>query len=84
MDKRTITAPVATIEIDTPFLKGSVRAICLNDAAHDLLIGNVEQARDPNAPDESWSCNTEDRSREFTTVTQQHHEDFRRQVRQVS
>ena len=54
MDNRIIKAPLAKIQIDTPYLKGLVSAICLDDAAHDLLIGNIEGARSPNDPDENW------------------------------
>ena len=59
VDKSTFKAPKAIIEIDTPFLKGAVPAVCLKDATYDLLIGNVEGARGADDPDENWCLNVE-------------------------
>ena len=47
-------APVARIHVDTPFLQGEVDAVCLPDAAYDILIGNVPGARPPSDPDPAW------------------------------
>ena len=33
--------PVAVIEVDTPFIKGQVRAVCMRNPLYDLIIGNV-------------------------------------------
>jgi len=33
--------PVAMIEVNTPFLKGQVRAVCMRKPLYDLIIGNV-------------------------------------------
>ena len=33
---------IIIINIDTPFLKGKVEALCLSDALYDLIIGNVQ------------------------------------------
>ena len=44
-------APMAKVEVDTPFYVGTVEALCLQDPLFDLIIGNVHGARrsdDPN------------------------------------
>ena len=48
---RTITrAPMARLEVDTPFCVGTVEALCLKDPLFDLIIGNVPRAREPDDP----------------------------------
>ena len=39
--------PVARINIDCPFFKGSTDALCIDDPAHDLVIGNIEGSKFP-------------------------------------
>ena len=39
--------PVARINIDCPFLRGSTDALCIADPAHDLVIGNIEGSKFP-------------------------------------
>ena len=56
IDKRLIRAPMAKIEVDTPYLRKEVEAVCLEDAAYDLVIGNVEGARKPDEPE--VKCNS--------------------------
>ena len=46
--------PVAKIDIDTPYLKGEVEALCAEDSLYDLIIGNVEGAREPKDPNPEW------------------------------
>ena len=46
--------PIASIYVDTPFLKGHLEAQCLSDPIYDLIIGNVPDARDAQNPDPSW------------------------------
>ena len=53
-DKTVRKVPHAIININTPFYTGKVNAVCLPDALYDLLIGNIEGAREPNNPDKSW------------------------------
>ena len=38
---------VARINIDCPFFKGSTDALCIDDPAHDLVIGNIEGSKFP-------------------------------------
>ena len=39
--------PVARINIDCPFFRGSTDALCIDDPAHDLVIGNIEGSKFP-------------------------------------
>ena len=39
--------PVARINIDCPFFKGATDAMCIEDPAHDLVIGNIEGSKFP-------------------------------------
>ena len=34
--------PVARININCPFFRGTTDALCFDDPAHDLVIGNIE------------------------------------------
>ena len=61
--------PHARIEINSPYYVGNVEAVCLTDALYDLLIGNVESARQPSNPDPMWNiintvANIEDQKKE--------------------
>lgn len=47
-------APMAKILIDTPFYTGEVEAICLHDAAYDLIIGNIPGVLPPDKPIDNW------------------------------
>ena len=40
--------PMARINIDCPFFKGTTDALCIDDPAHDLVIGNIEGSKFPN------------------------------------
>ena len=39
--------PVARININCPFFRGSTDALCIDDPAHDLVIGNIEGSKFP-------------------------------------
>ena len=39
--------PVARINIDCPFFRGTTDALCIDDPAHDLVIGNIEGSKFP-------------------------------------
>ena len=39
--------PVAHINIDSPFFRGTTDALCIDDPAHDLVIGNIEGSKFP-------------------------------------
>src|SRR5215469_13673362 len=44
-DGSEIVASYAIVEIITPFLKGKVKALCLEKPAYDLLVGNVPNVK---------------------------------------
>lgn len=46
--------PEAIISIQTPFLSGKVKALCMTNPVYDLIIGNIDGARDPSNPDTDW------------------------------
>ena len=39
--------PVARINNDCPFSRGTTDALCIDDPAHDLVIGNIEGSKFP-------------------------------------
>ena len=39
--------PVARINIECPFFRGSTDALCIEDPLHDLVIGNIEGSKFP-------------------------------------
>ena len=39
--------PVATVNIDTSFFKGTVSALCVRDPVYALVLGNIEGIRQP-------------------------------------
>ena len=39
--------PVARINIDSPFFRGTMDSLCIDDPAHDLVIGNIEGSKFP-------------------------------------
>ena len=47
--------PLASIYIDTPYYKGHVDALVLENPIYDLIIGNTEKALPPFSPDPNWS-----------------------------
>ena len=51
-------APMAEVEMDTPFYVGTVEALCLQDPLFDLIIGNVLGARRSDDPNPEWGVVT--------------------------
>ena len=45
---------VAIINVDTPFLKGKLDALCMESPVYELILGNVSGVREPTNPDEKW------------------------------
>ena len=48
------TFPVAEIEIDSPYFQGKIEAVCMPGSLCDVVIGNVEGAREPGDPNFEW------------------------------
>ena len=50
VDRTQTRAPIARIEVDTPFYTGTVEPMWMKNPLFDLIIGNVLGARKPNDP----------------------------------
>ncbi|XP_064651627.1 uncharacterized protein LOC135502607 [Lineus longissimus] len=55
IDGSTLTVPMAAVAVDTPFYKGKVEAMCMEKPLYDIIIGNIEGAREPGDPDLDWT-----------------------------
>ena len=44
IDGTTRKFPTACVDINTPYLKGKVNAICITNPVYDLVIGNVQRS----------------------------------------
>ncbi|GFO44380.1 hypothetical protein PoB_007088500 [Plakobranchus ocellatus] len=53
IDNTALLAEKAVISLRTPFLSGEGKALCIPDAICDVIVGNVEGARNPEDPDMS-------------------------------
>jgi hypothetical protein len=51
LDQSMGRIPVARITVDTPFLTGTVDALCMENPIYDLTVGNVEGSRLPTMAD---------------------------------
>ena len=49
-----IRAPIAKIQVDTPYYVGEVEALCVQEPVADLIIGNITGAREADNPDPEW------------------------------
>ena len=47
-------APVAKVNISTPFFVGYSEVLCIDNPVYDLILGNVCGARYPTNPDPNW------------------------------
>ena len=54
---------MARINIDCPFFRGSTDALCIEDPAHDLVIGNIEGSKFPDMTHFSSGVNRNKRSK---------------------
>ena len=58
VDRTIKRAPMAKVEVDTPFYVGTVEALYLQDLHFDLIIGNVHEARRLDDPNPEWGVVT--------------------------
>ena len=58
VDRTIKRAPMAKVEVDTPFYVGTVEALCLQDLLFDLIIGNGPAARRSDDPNPEWEVVT--------------------------
>ena len=54
LDETVRNFPVAEIDIRTPFFTGKCEALCAENPAFDLILGNIPGVRGPNEPEVSW------------------------------
>ena len=54
---------MACINIDCPFFRGTTDALCIDDPAHDLVIGNIEGSKFPDMTHFSSGVNRKSQSR---------------------
>ena len=60
VDRSMVAAPVAKIDVDTPFFTGEVDALCLDSMVRDLIIGKLRGAKCPKEVAEGASELAED------------------------
>ena len=58
VDRTIKRAPMAKVEVDSPFYVGTVEALCLQEPLFDLIIGNVPGARRSYDPNPEWGVVT--------------------------
>ncbi|XP_077862390.1 uncharacterized protein LOC144344191 [Saccoglossus kowalevskii] len=56
VDRTVRRVPVTMVKIDTPYLRGTVEALCVQDPIYELIVGNVPGARSPDDPDPVWNA----------------------------
>ena len=47
-------APVARVQLDTPYFVGWTDALCMNSPVYDVILGNIQGVRSPSNPDPNW------------------------------
>ena len=51
IDRTIRSLPVAKFQVDTPYYKGELYAMCVEDPIYDLIIGNIQGVRTPSRID---------------------------------
>ena len=51
IDRTIRRLPVAKLQVDTPYYKGELYAMCVEDPIYDLIIGNIQGVRTPSRID---------------------------------
>ena len=54
VDYSSRVVPEVNVSIDTPYYKGEVLALCVENSLVGLIIGNIPGARERNNPDINW------------------------------
>ena len=47
--------PTAIIHGDTPYYRGKLKVLCMDNPVYDLMIGNVPGSREPHEPNSNWT-----------------------------
>ena len=50
-DRTIRRLPVAKLQVDTPYYKGELYAMCVEDPTYDLIIGNIQGVQTPSKID---------------------------------
>lgn len=50
LDRTCLSLPQAEVENDSRFFSGRILATCIENPLHNVIIGNIEGARDTTAP----------------------------------
>ena len=53
-DGTKVKVPVAEVKVDSPYFKGTVQAWLMENPIYDVIVGNINGARDPFKPDLNW------------------------------
>ena len=80
IDGSVKTVPVANVIIDSPYFKGRVEAMVMKTPLYDLILGNIQNARNISDPDRTWTrscmeCYKEDKANKKVKVTKKILED---------
>ena len=54
IDSKVQRVPTAIVHIDCPYFQGEVKAQVLQEPLFDVLVGNIEGARNPFSPNPDW------------------------------
>ena len=54
LDGTVRSYPVARIEVDSPYFKGTIEALCMENPLYGLVLGNIPGVREPDNPDPLW------------------------------
>ena len=52
--------PTARVHVDCPFFSGCVEALCMKSPVFDVILGNVQNALPPDAPNLNWGSASPD------------------------
>ena len=55
VDGTVRTTPVAIVDLDSPFFVGQVEALCMASPVYDVILGNINDARNPAEPNQNWT-----------------------------
>ena len=56
VDGTVKTFPIAKVYIDTPYFTGSASCLCMENPVYDIVIGNIDGARDAKDPLLTWKA----------------------------
>ncbi|XP_062616792.1 uncharacterized protein LOC134278492 [Saccostrea cucullata] len=60
IDGTVRTVEEASVYVDTPYFTGNINALCMKEPVYDLIIGNIDCAKNQTDPDPQW-CRKDER-----------------------